>query len=211
MIDDRALAEKPVLEGGRIRLVPLADRHASAFHATFQDPETRRLTGTHHDWTLTEIRDWVAECGTRADRLDLAVEDRESGAYLGDLALSRIDRDNAHGGFRIALVPEATGRGLGPEAIRLLLGYAFDRVGLHRVELEVFAFNERARRGYEKCGFAVEGRLREALRWGGAWHDVLVMAALRPAGTAPKAGQTATRSAGRPTARAASQAQRPTQ
>ncbi|MFB7635187.1 GNAT family N-acetyltransferase [Streptomyces sp. NPDC056149] len=211
MIDDRALAQKPVLEGDRIRLVPLADRHASAFHATFQDPETRRLTGTHHDWTLEEIRDWVAECGTRTDRLDLAVEDRETGAYLGDLALSRIDRDNAHGSFRIALVPGASGRGLGPEAIRLLLKYAFDQVGLHRVELEVFAFNERARRGYEKCGFAVEGRLREALRWGGAWHDVLVMAALRPAGPVRKPRRTATRAAeGMPTGEA-SRAQRPGQ
>ncbi|MFE6689273.1 GNAT family N-acetyltransferase [Streptomyces sp. NPDC057743] len=190
MIDVRALTEKPVLEGDRIRLVPLADRHASAFHAAFQDPETRRLTGTHHDWTLAEIRAWIAECGTRTDRLDLAVEDRETGGYLGDLALSRIDRDNAHGSFRIALVPGATGRGLGPEAIRLLLGHAFDRVGLHRVELEVFAFNERARRGYEKCGFAVEGRLREALRWDGAWHDVLLMAALRPTDAAPTARTT---------------------
>ncbi|MFJ5678502.1 GNAT family N-acetyltransferase [Streptomyces sp. NPDC093097] len=181
MIDTHALAEKPVLEGERIRLVPLADRHAAAFHATFQDPETRRLTGTHRDWTLPELQEWVTACGTRTDRLDLAVEDRATGDYLGDLTLSQIDPDNAHGSFRIALVPAATGRGLGPEAIRLLLGHAFDKVGLHRVELEVFAFNERARRSYEKCGFVMEGRMREALRWDGAWHDVLMMAALRPA------------------------------
>ncbi|MCK7625485.1 GNAT family N-acetyltransferase [Streptomyces sp. RS10V-4] len=180
MIDAEALAQKPVLEGGRIRLVPLAGRHAEPFHRTFQDPETRRLTGTHHDWTLPGIQDWIAECGGRTDRLDLAIEDRATGGYLGDLALSRIDRDNAHGSFRIALVPGATGRGLGSEATRLLLRHAFDRVGLHRVQLEVFAFNERARRAYERCGFVVEGRQREALRWGGAWHDVLLMAALRP-------------------------------
>ncbi|KUL40902.1 GCN5 family acetyltransferase [Streptomyces sp. NRRL F-4489] len=182
MIDARALREKPVLEGGRIRLVPLAARHAGAFHATFQDPETRRLTGTHHDWTRPEIDAWIAECAERPDRLDLAVEDRATGGYLGDLALSRIDPDNAHGAFRIALSPAARGRGLGSEAVRLLLGYAFERVGLHRVQLEVFAFNERARRAYERCGFAVEGRQREALRWDGAWHDVLLMAALRPGG-----------------------------
>ncbi|MYT30150.1 MULTISPECIES: GNAT family protein [unclassified Streptomyces] len=184
MIDATALAEKPVLEGDRIRLVPLSERHADAFHATFQDPETRRLTGTHHDWTRAEIGAWVAQCAERTDRLDLAIEDRETGAYLGELALSSIDRDNAHGSFRIALVPAATGRGLGPEAIRLLLGHAFDRVGLHRVQLEVYSYNERARRAYEACGFALEGRMREALYWDGAWHDVLLMAALRPSGPA---------------------------
>ncbi|MEV6566662.1 GNAT family N-acetyltransferase [Streptomyces kronopolitis] len=179
MIDATALREKPVLTGDRIRLVPLSARHADAFLASCLHPETRRLTGTHHDFTRAEIEEWCAGCPDRADRLDLAVEDRESGAFLGELALSRIDRDNAHGEFRIALVPHATGRGIGSEAVRLLLAYAFDRVRLHRVQLEVYDYNPRARRAYEKCGFEVEGRLREALHWDGAWHDVLVMAALR--------------------------------
>lgn len=180
MIDTTALSEKPVLTGARVRLAPLSIRHAAAFHTTFQDPGTRRLTGTHHDWTLAELQEWCAGAAERADRLDLAIEDRETGAYLGDLALSQIDEHNAHGSFRIALSVAATGRGIGREAIRLLLDYAFDRVRLHRVQLEVFDFNDRARRAYEKCGFEVEGRMREALHWDGEWHDVLVMAALRP-------------------------------
>lgn len=180
MIDTTALSEKPVLTGARVRLAPLSIRHAAAFHTTFQDPGIRRLTGTHHDWTLAELQEWCAGAAERADRLDLAIEDRETGAYLGDLALSQIDQHNAHGSFRIALSEAATGRGIGTEAIRLLLDYAFERVRLHRVQLEVFDFNGRARRAYEKCGFEVEGRMREALHWDGEWHDVLVMAALRP-------------------------------
>ncbi|MEU8685378.1 GNAT family protein [Streptomyces sp. NPDC048611] len=180
MIDTTALAENPVLTGDRVRLVPLSARHAAAFHAACQDPEMRRLTGTHHDFTLAELQAWCAGSADRTERLDLAVEDRETGTFLGELALSQIDPPNAHGVFRIALVQEATGRGIGSEAIRLLLDYAFERVGLHRVQLEVFDYNPRARRAYEKCGFEVEGRMREALHWDGAWHDVLVMAALRP-------------------------------
>ncbi|GES28714.1 GNAT family protein [Streptomyces angustmyceticus] len=190
MIDATALSEKPVLTGDRIRLTPLSARHAAAFHASAADPEIRRLTGTHHDFTLEELQAWCAGRAACADRLDLAVEDRESGAFLGELALHDIDAPNACGSFRIALAPDATGRGIGTEAIRLLLDYAFDRVGLHRVQLEVYDYNPRARRAYEKCGFEVEGRMREALFWDGAWHDVLVMAALRPrrdggAGRAP--------------------------
>ncbi|MFE3883293.1 GNAT family N-acetyltransferase [Streptomyces lydicus] len=179
MIDATALSEKPVLTGDRIRLTPLSARHAAAFHASAVDPETRRLTGTHHDFTLEELQAWCAGRADCPDRLDLAVEDRESGAFLGELALNDIDTPNARGGFRIALVPGATDRGIGTEAIRLLLDYAFDRVGLHRVQLEVWDYNPRARRAYEKCGFEVEGRMREALFWDGAWHDVFVMAALR--------------------------------
>ncbi|WP_330478954.1 GNAT family N-acetyltransferase [Streptomyces platensis] len=179
MIDATALSEKPVLTGPRVRLAPLSIRHAAAFHTACQDPETRRLTGSHHDFTLEELQRWCAGSADRADRLDLAIEDRETGGFLGELALNEIDPPNAHGSFRIALVPDATDRGIGSEAIHLLLDYAFDRVGLHRVQLEVFDYNPRARRAYEKCGFEVEGRLREALFWDGTWHDVLVMAALR--------------------------------
>ncbi|WP_407549158.1 GNAT family protein [Streptomyces sp. Pv4-95] len=185
MIDASALSEKPVLPGSRIRLAPLSIRHATAFHATTLDPETRRLTGTHRRFTPEDIRAWCSGRADQKDRLDLAIEDLETGDYLGDLALLGIDADNAHGVLRIALVPGATDRGIGTEAIRLLLDYAFDRVRLHRVQLEVFAHNDRARRAYEKCGFEVEGRMREALAWDGEWHDVLMMAVLssaRPTG-----------------------------
>jgi RimJ/RimL family protein N-acetyltransferase len=48
-----------------------------------------------------------------------------------------------------------------------------------QVRLEPLTVNPRARRVYEKCGFVLEGRLRDALHWGGRWHDELVMSVLR--------------------------------
>ena len=60
----------------------------------------------------------------------------------------------------------------------LVVDYAFDRVGLHRLELEVFAFNPRARRVYEKCGFVLEGTMRDALLWDGVFVDTQKMAIL---------------------------------
>jgi RimJ/RimL family protein N-acetyltransferase len=81
--------------------------------------------------------------------------------------------------FRICLAgPQVFGYGYGTEATRLVLDYAFDVVGLHRVHLEVFDFNPRGRRTYEKCGFRSEGVRRDALRWDGKWHDVICMAIL---------------------------------
>jgi RimJ/RimL family protein N-acetyltransferase len=86
--------------------------------------------------------------------------------------------------------PAVFGRGYGSEATRLVVDYALDQVGLHRLSLEVFDHNPRARRVYEKCGFVLEGRLREALLWDGERHDSLTMAILqsdpRPGG--PDAG-----------------------
>lgn len=177
MINDAALLDKPTLTGDRLRLVPLSPAHAEvSWHAT-QDPEIRRLTGTRREFTLDEVQRWCATRADQSDRLDLAIESPD-GEYLGDLALLDLDRDSESAAFRIALLPEATGGGLGTEATRLLLAYAFSVVGLHRVHLEVFDFNSRAIRAYQKSGFVLEGRLRESHQWDGERYDTLLMAAL---------------------------------
>ena len=61
-----------------------------------------------------------------------------------------------------------------------MLAFAFGELGLHRVELEVFDFNARARAVYTKCGFETEGVRRGGLLWAGRRHDVILMAALNP-------------------------------
>ncbi|ASU84399.1 GNAT family N-acetyltransferase [Nocardiopsis gilva YIM 90087] len=179
MIDLSALREKPTLSGEHVRLVPVREEHADDFYASMRDEEVRRLTGTHQRFTYTEIRRWCATRDEQTDRVDLAIIEQSSGRFLGELALSDIDPDNESAAYRIALSAiEFTGQGIGKEATRLVLEYAFDRLGLHRVWLDVYAFNMRAIAVYRACGFGVEGRLRDALLWEGRRHDALIMAVL---------------------------------
>ncbi|GAA2745445.1 MULTISPECIES: GNAT family N-acetyltransferase [Kitasatospora] len=180
MINSVALTDKPTLIGDRIRLVPLTLRHAEPMWRSTMDPETRRLTGTVREFTLDDVETWCAGRCEQDNRLDLAVEDLASGAFLGELALIELDERAQSASFRIALAPGAPGRGYGTEAARLMLRYAFEEVRLHRVQLEVFEYNPRAVRAYEKAGFQHEGRSRQALVWEGERFDVLHMAALRP-------------------------------
>ncbi|MCP3801367.1 GNAT family N-acetyltransferase [Allokutzneria sp. A3M-2-11 16] len=180
MIDRAAIADKPTLFGSRVALVPLGPEHAEDAFAATEDPEGRRLTGTHRDFTLDVVQRWCETRAEQTDRIDLAVIDRATGGFAGDLALKDISFDNLSAGYRIGLTGGATGRGLGTEATRLVLAYAFERIGLHRVELEVYTFNPRAVACYRKCGFEIEGTLRHVLRWDGQWHDAYLMAALAP-------------------------------
>ena len=60
------------------------------------------------------------------------------------------------------------------------VGYGFEQLGLHRITLEVYSFNPRARRVYDKVGFVAEGVLRDALRRGDGWIDATVMSILAP-------------------------------
>lgn len=68
--------------------------------------------------------------------------------------------------------PDSRRKGYGEEALRLLLGYGFRELNLHRVELTVFEYNKPAIGLYEKVGFRHEGTSRERLRRDGQWYDM---------------------------------------
>lgn len=74
---------------------------------------------------------------------------------------------------------ELWGQGYGTDAMRVLLRYAFTELSLHRVSLNVFGYNERALRSYEKAGFTVEGRARNWLNRDGQRWDLVYMGILR--------------------------------
>lgn len=67
------------------------------------------------------------------------------------------------------------GKGIGEEATKLFLKYAFEYLNLYKINLEVYEYNERAIKLYKKIGFVEEGRLRENNMRHGKRHDVIIM------------------------------------
>jgi RimJ/RimL family protein N-acetyltransferase len=175
--------ERPVLIGHGLALRPVHPDDAPALLAATGDPENMRLTGTTGTFTLEQLQRHYASVVQDEDRYDYAITqaDDPRSRWLGEAVLKNIDRHNRCAGFRISLGGSAQyGRGLGTAATTVLLDFAFGALDLHRVELEVYAFNVRARHVYEKLGFVVEGVRRDALWWDGAWHDAVTMAILAP-------------------------------
>jgi RimJ/RimL family protein N-acetyltransferase len=173
-----SFSDKPTLVGDSVLLRPVGVEDVPGLLKLVADPEGRRMTGTHRqDFPEDAAREWYRTRADHADRLDLAIVDRATGKYVGEVVLNELNTDNQSCGFRICLIgPTAFGRGFGTEATRLVVRHAFETVGVHRIELEVFAFNPRARRVYEKVGFVHEGTKRQALLWDGEWFDVHLMA-----------------------------------
>ena len=171
-------AAKPTIEGERVILRPVSVEDVPGLSDLVTDDGDNRLTGTHATFEEPALRHWYATRGEHTDRLDLAIVERVSGQYAGEVVLNELDADNRSCGFRIALRTSFQGRGLGSEATRLIVDYAFDVVGLHRIELEVYAFNPRARHVYERAGFVHEGTKRQALLWDGEWIDAELMSIL---------------------------------
>jgi RimJ/RimL family protein N-acetyltransferase len=71
------------------------------------------------------------------------------------------------------------GKGYGTDAMKVALRFAFTEINLERVTLNVFEYNPRAIRSYEKAGFKHEGRMRGALLKDGRRWDMIYMGILR--------------------------------
>ncbi len=103
----------------------------------------------------------------------------DAGSFIGHVRLDRVDLNDRRASIAIGIADASRlGQGLGSQAIALVQGYAFNSLRLHRLSLRVVAYNRRAIRAYEKCGFVIEGREREAALVDGEWHDDVIMGIL---------------------------------
>ena len=113
------------------------------------------------------------------DAVRLIIETLKNEA-VGFISLGDIDKDNmkAEVGMLIG-EKKLWHRGLGTDALVTLLRHLFIELGFHRVGLEVFEYNNRAKSVYEKIGFRVEGLQRQGLFRNGRYYDIILMGILQ--------------------------------
>ncbi|NEB76403.1 GNAT family N-acetyltransferase [Streptomyces sp. SID14478] len=170
---------KPVLTGERAVLRPVAEADAEVMVEILRDPELVYFTGGDPEpFGLEYLRSWYGSRGAQSDRLDLAITDRATGELVGEVVLNDWEAAHQYCTFRILIGPGGRGRGLGTDALRLVVDYGFGTLGLHRIQLEAFTDNARALHLYEKAGFVVEGVRRHIELRDGVWRDGVLMAIL---------------------------------
>lgn len=151
------------------------------------DPEVTGLLGGW-SWpvSLEQEVDWFTDARKDPRNKRLAIERRDTGAYIGNIGLYDLDWKNRNAEYAILIGDRPSwGQGFGLDATHALLGFAFGELGLHRIYLKVLAHHDRAIRLYQKAGFQEEGRLRDALFRDGAFRDVLLMSIIRDEFDAP--------------------------
>lgn len=127
-------------------------------------PLTSEQVGRWYERLVAEPFEWVIEV---------------EGRCIGTARLHHVDEQNRRARYAIGIFdPSAWGKGLGTEATRLVLRYAFENLGLHRVDLRVLAYTHRAIACYEKCGFVQEGVEREGALIAGEWQSDVIMSIL---------------------------------
>ena len=167
MVEASSIAHPvPILRGERIVLRVWRREDAPALFENFSDPKFMRY------WS----RALYADVGEVRSYLDLQLADLERFEFypwaitlqgddkpVGNCTLFGVDRDNRRCLLGYGLTPTLQGRGLASEAVKLAINFAFDELGLHRIETDIDPRNESSWRLVERLGFQREGLLRQ--RW----------------------------------------------
>lgn len=163
-----------------VKLTPLAPEDLDTLFQWINDPELVAYNARFEPVSWEDHLRWYNSLSSREDLRIFAIRKRADARLIGTCQLRNIDLGHRTAELVIRIGERSCwGRGLGTQALRLLLQHAFDELGLMRVGLFVFADNLRALRTYEKVGFVQEGRLRQAVEIGDQRKDLLVMGVLR--------------------------------
>lgn len=171
-----------LFNGQRVRLTALKPEDAAVMARWYEDGEFSRLWDAMVARPRTEasIRKWFEETDASKDGYGFGIRLMYSDELIGYLDVDGIVWNHGAGWLAIAIGdPANRGKGYGLEAMNLALKFAFHELNLHRIQLTVFGYNERAIRLYEKIGFQREGTIRELLSRDGRRYDMYLYGLLK--------------------------------
>lgn len=172
-----------IIYGRRVRLRAVEHGDVAIFHEWINDPEVTRGLSMYLPFSLSDEENWYQSLSKRDMReRPLAIEIRKGKAWhlIGNCGVFGIEDVNRSAELGIMIGEKSQwNKGYGAEVMTLLLRHGFETLNLNRIFLRVYTENVRAVRSYEKAGFVLEGRMREAVYRHGKYDDMLIMSVLR--------------------------------
>jgi len=168
------------LIGDHVLLRPFRDDDASGLYEAVRESMAEVspwLSWCHQDYSIQESRQFISSRAQAADSdewYSFGVFERGTGKLLGGVGLNFINRVHQIGNLGYWVRTTAAGRGIATQAARLMARFAFEKVGLHRVEIVAAVPNIASQRVAEKTGAVREGILRNRLLIRGVSHDAML-------------------------------------
>jgi RimJ/RimL family protein N-acetyltransferase len=169
-----------ILKGEKVVLRPIRMDDAPRFVKWFNDPEVNKFMN-YRGITLAFEKKHIKERQKTKSSSDLHFcIDTIDGVHIGACSLESISKVHKRASFGIIVGEKKYwDQGLGGEAARIILGYGFKKLKLHRITLDVYSYNPRAIKVYKRLGFKIEGRKREHAFWQGKFYDAFDMGILK--------------------------------
>lgn len=167
-------------KGKQTLLRPLEEADAQKLYRWINDPETNQFLASVNPKGIGFETEWIKEKQKPSDTdITLGVCTLD-GTLIGTMGLHGIKLVHGTATTGAFIGEEAfRGKGYGSDAKMLLLEYAFNWLGLYKVQSKVIAFNDRSVAYSKKCGYVEEGRLREQWFRFGKRHDEVLLAVFR--------------------------------
>ncbi|MGE0228288.1 MAG: GNAT family N-acetyltransferase [Dehalococcoidia bacterium] len=166
------------LEGRLVRLRAREPADEELAYRYFNDPRVTEYLAVRYPFSHQQERDALS-LPAKYLGAHFAIETIEERRFLGTCSLEVAFPENRRAELGIVIGdPDYWDGGYGTDAVRTLCRFGFEEMNLHRIELEAFAENARARRVYERLGFVVEGARRDGWYQGGHYQDVILMGLL---------------------------------
>jgi RimJ/RimL family protein N-acetyltransferase len=177
--------DKNSFHGELVRLAALdPEEEAAVVSRHSRDSEYFRLmdSGPCRPFTKEGTKKWIEKQLENDHEIAFAIRTLADDRLIGDVGLGGLYWN--HGDTFIGIgvgEREFWGKGYGSDAMKLALRYAFTELNLRRVTLNVFEYNPRAIRCYEKLGFQHEGRVRKYMNREGRRWDLIYMGIMKEA------------------------------
>ena len=168
-----------MLHGEKVFLRAIEVADLSLIHTWRNNPDILPYIypGVPNPTSLENLKNWHEELQGDGRNKILLICLQESGEPIGTVAIKDINFRSRKGDLTIIIGNKKNwGQGYGTEALILFLGYCFRVLNLRRVSLEVYEYNERALKTYEKIGFQKEGYVRRSVFKDGKYHGEYVLA-----------------------------------
>jgi len=179
IFDEKSKTKSRFLIGKRVYLRPFGSGDLPYIQKWLNDAELRRLIGEVAPMSRAEIEKWYKGLLRDKDRIWFVIVLKEGDRVIGEAGLLRMFKPWRFTDMSIIVgEKDAWGKGYGTEAGRILLDYAFERLGFHRVSIGVVGFNERALRFWEGLGFKKEGVERDGYYCDNEYSDFVLMSIL---------------------------------
>lgn len=172
--------ESIFLRGKKVNLRPVRREEIPLYAKWINDPDVRIFLNNTFPFTFeAEEKAYEKMSARDPNNVILAIETRR-GELIGLMGIHNIDWVNrtATTGTNIG-DKKYWGKGYGTDAKMTLLDYCFNTLGLHRINSTAIAYNERSVRYSLRCGYKIEGRLREQYFRKGARYDSVMLGVLR--------------------------------
>ncbi len=169
------------IEGNKINLRLVNRSDARPIYQYAGDEDISRNTYIPHPYHLSDAYDFIKSTHSARRKktgYHFGLENKENRQIIGMIGLLTINHDLRNGEIGYWLARPFWGRGIMSEAVRLMLGFCFAEVKLHRVHAHVFPFNKPSIHLLEKVGFSREGLLREAFVKDGDYVDCYIYSIL---------------------------------